>query len=108
MNSGTLTGAGFTVSGATFPATLNPGQTVHTHGAVRSGCHGSGDRAATLQSDSSTNSTAIVKSERHGHGSGKSAIDDQSGENSGVWQRDGEHGLDAAGDVDLDGDGACR
>ena len=28
VNSGTLTGAGFTMSGATFPVTLNPGQTV--------------------------------------------------------------------------------
>src|SRR6202044_1595862 len=60
VNSGTVTGAGFTMSGATFPVTLNPGQTVTLHVQFDPTATGVATGQLTLQSDSSTNSTAVV------------------------------------------------
>ena len=94
------------MSGATFPVTLNPGQTLTLNvqfdpAVTERGVQGQ----LTLQSDSSTNSTAIVNSERHGHVGGKSAVDRQHGQSC-LWQCDGGYRLDAAGNVDLYRDGA--
>ena len=105
INSAALSGTGFTMSGATFPVTLNPGQTVTLSVQFEPTVTGAASGQLTIQSDSSTNSTAIVNLERHGDSGGKCAVDRQHGE-SYVRQCDGGYGLDAARNVDLYGDGA--
>jgi hypothetical protein len=60
INSAALTGTGFTMSGAAFPVTLSPSQSVTLN--VHFDPTGTGAEAGrlTIQSDSSTNSTAVV------------------------------------------------
>jgi Abnormal spindle-like microcephaly-assoc'd, ASPM-SPD-2-Hydin len=60
INSATPSGAGFTVSGATFPATLNPGQSVTLNVRFDPTTTAGASGQLTIQSDSSTNSTAVV------------------------------------------------
>ncbi len=60
INSGTLTGAGFTMSGATFPVTLNPTQSVTLNVQFDPTATGAAAGQLTIQSNSSTNSTAVV------------------------------------------------
>ena len=60
INSAALTGTGFTVSGATFPVTLNPGQSVTLNVQFDPTTTGAASGQLTIQSDSSTNSTAVV------------------------------------------------
>src|SRR6202042_1306912 len=60
INSATLTGTGFTLSGATFPVTLNPGQSVTLNVQFDPTTTGAAGGQLTIQSDSSTNSTAVV------------------------------------------------
>jgi hypothetical protein len=60
INSGTLTGNGFTMSGATFPVTLNPNQSVTLNVQFDPGATGPASGQLTIQSNSSTNSTAVV------------------------------------------------
>ena len=60
INSATLSGAGFTVSGATFPVTLNPGQSVTLNVQFDPTAAGAVTGQLTIQSNSSTNSTAVV------------------------------------------------
>jgi hypothetical protein len=60
INSATLTGAGFTVSGATFPVTLNPGQTVTLNVQFDPTTAGAATGQLTIQSNSSTNGTAVI------------------------------------------------
>ncbi|MGB8538506.1 MAG: choice-of-anchor D domain-containing protein [Acidobacteriaceae bacterium] len=60
INSATLTGTGFTVSGATFPVTFNPGQSVTLNVQFDPTTTGAASGQLTIQSDSSTNSTAVV------------------------------------------------
>jgi hypothetical protein len=60
INSAALTGTGFTVSGATFPVTLNPSQSVTLNVQFDPATTGLATGQLTIQSDSSTNSTAVV------------------------------------------------
>ena len=60
INSAALTGTGFTVSGATFPVTLNPGQSATLNVQFDPTTTGAASGQLTIQSDSSTNSTAVV------------------------------------------------
>jgi Abnormal spindle-like microcephaly-assoc'd, ASPM-SPD-2-Hydin len=54
-NSGTLTGTGFTMSGATFPVTLNPGLAVTLDVQFDPTATGAATGQLTIQSNSSTN-----------------------------------------------------
>ena len=60
INSATLNGVGFTVSGATFPVTLNPTQSVTLNVQLDPATAGAATGQLTIQSNSSTNSTAVV------------------------------------------------
>jgi Abnormal spindle-like microcephaly-assoc'd, ASPM-SPD-2-Hydin len=60
IKSATLSGAGFTVSGATFPVTLSPGQSVTLNVQFDPATAGAATGQLTIQSESSTNSTAVV------------------------------------------------
>ena len=105
VNSASLSGAGFTVSGATLPVTLNPNQALTLNVRFGPTVVGAATGQLTIQSNSSTDSTAVVESERHRDGSVESAVDDQRGQ-SDVRRCDSEHGIDAACDVDLNRDSA--
>ena len=60
INSATLNGAGFTVSEATFPVTLDPNQSVTLNVQFDPTAAGAATGQLTIRSNSSTNSTAIV------------------------------------------------
>ena len=60
ITSALLSGTGFTMSGATFPATLNPTQSVTLNVQFDPTTLGTASGQITIQSDSSTNSTAVV------------------------------------------------
>jgi hypothetical protein len=60
INSATVSGAGFALPGATFPLTLNPGQSATVNVQFDPAAVGVASGQLTIQSDSSTNSTAIV------------------------------------------------
>jgi Abnormal spindle-like microcephaly-assoc'd, ASPM-SPD-2-Hydin len=60
INSGTLTGTGFTMSGATFPVTLNPGLTVTLDVVFDPTAVTAATGQLTIQSNSSTNSSAVI------------------------------------------------
>ncbi|MFZ0744433.1 MAG: choice-of-anchor D domain-containing protein, partial [Terracidiphilus sp.] len=60
VNSATATGTGFSLSGATFPATLNPGQTASLGVKFDPTTSGSASGKVTISSNSSTNPTATV------------------------------------------------
>jgi len=60
INSAALTGAGFTMSGVSFPVTLNPNQSVTLNTRFDPTAVGAASGQLTIQSDSSTNSTATV------------------------------------------------
>jgi Legume lectin domain/IPT/TIG domain/Chitobiase/beta-hexosaminidase C-terminal domain/Abnormal spindle-like microcephaly-assoc'd, ASPM-SPD-2-Hydin len=55
-----VTGAGFTVSGGTFPITLNPGQAVTLDVQFEPTATGAATGQLTIQSNASTNGTAII------------------------------------------------
>ncbi len=59
VNSATLTGSGFTISGVTFPVTLNPGQAVSLQVNYAPKVAGSASGSITLSSNSSTGSTTV-------------------------------------------------
>jgi hypothetical protein len=59
VNSVTLTGTGFTMSGATFPVTLNPGLAVTLDVQFDPAAAGAATGQLTVQSNSSTNSVAL-------------------------------------------------
>ena len=56
----TLTGAGFTLSGAAFPATLNPGQEATLNVEFDPTAAGAATGQLTITSNSSTNGTAVI------------------------------------------------
>ncbi len=60
INGATLTGAGFTVSGAEFPATLNPGQEATLNLEFDPTAAGPATGQLTIASNSSTNGTAVI------------------------------------------------
>jgi hypothetical protein len=60
INSGTLGGTGFTMSGATFPVTLNPNLAVTLDVQFDPTATGAATGQLTIQSNSSTNSTAVI------------------------------------------------
>jgi hypothetical protein len=60
ISSATLSGAGYTVSGATFPVTLNPTESVTLNVQFDPAAAGAATGQLTIQSNSSTNSTAVV------------------------------------------------
>ena len=60
INGATLTGAGFTVSGATFPTTLNPSQATTLEVEFDPAVVGSATGQLTIASNSSTNGTAVI------------------------------------------------
>jgi hypothetical protein len=60
VNSATLSGTGFAVSGATFPVTLNPGLAVTLEVQFDPTAAGAAAGQLIIQSDSSTNATAAV------------------------------------------------
>ena len=60
INSATLSGAGFAVSGATLPATLNPNQAITLNVQFDPTAAGAATGQLTIQSNSSTNTTAVV------------------------------------------------
>lgn len=60
INGATLTGAGFTLPGAAFPATLNPGQQVTLNIEFDPTAVGAATGQLTITSNSSTNGTAVV------------------------------------------------
>ena len=60
VNSATLTGTGFTVSGATFPVTLNPGQALTLAVVFNPIATGTATGTLTIASNSSTSSSAVI------------------------------------------------
>jgi fibronectin type 3 domain-containing protein len=60
INSGALTGTGFTMSGATFPVTLNPGLAVTLEVQFDPTTTGAATGQLTIQSNSSTNATVVI------------------------------------------------
>jgi hypothetical protein len=60
VNSGTVSGTGFTMSGATLPVTLNPGLAVTLEVQFDPTATGAATGQLTIQSNSSTNSTAVI------------------------------------------------
>lgn len=60
INSGTLTGPGYTMSGATFPVTLNQGLAVTLEVVFDPTAVGAAVGQLTIQSNSSTNATAVI------------------------------------------------
>jgi hypothetical protein len=60
INAATLTGAGFSVSGASFPVTLNPGQAVTLNVVFDPAVAGAATGQLTITSNSSTNGTAAI------------------------------------------------
>ena len=68
INSAALSGTGFTMSGATFPVTLNPTQAVTLNVQFDPATAGAVTGQLTIQSNSSTNGTAVISLTRHGHG----------------------------------------
>ncbi len=60
INSATLRGAGFTMSGSTFPITLNPNQSATLNVRFDPTAAGAVMGQLTIQSNSSTNGTAVV------------------------------------------------
>jgi hypothetical protein len=60
VNSATLSGTGFTLSGATFPLTIDPGQSVTLTVLLDLLSTGAASGQLTIVSDSSTNNTVII------------------------------------------------
>jgi hypothetical protein len=60
VNSGTVSGTGFTMSGATLPVTLNPGLSVTLEVQFDPTATGAATGQLTIHSNSSTNSTAVI------------------------------------------------
>jgi fibronectin type 3 domain-containing protein len=60
INSAALTGTGFTMSGATFPVTLNPSLAVTLDVQFEPAAAGAATGQLSIQSNSSTNATAVV------------------------------------------------
>jgi len=60
IKSAELAGAGFSLSGATFPATLNPGQTATLRVGFNPATTGVATGQVTVTSNSSTHSTAVI------------------------------------------------
>jgi hypothetical protein len=60
ISSANLTGAGFTISGASFPATLNPGQAVSLSVQFDPTAAGAATGQLTITSNSSTNGTPVI------------------------------------------------
>ena len=60
VNSGTLTGTGYTMSGATFPVSLNPGLAITLEVQFDPTAAGVAAGQLTIQSNSSTNGTAVI------------------------------------------------
>jgi len=60
INSGTLTGTGYTMSGATFPVTLNPNLAVTLEVQFDPTATGAATGQLTIQSNSSTNGTVVI------------------------------------------------
>jgi hypothetical protein len=60
INSGTLSGTGFTMSGVTFPVTLNPSLAVTLEVQFDPTATGATTGQLTIQSNSSTNSTVVI------------------------------------------------
>ena len=58
INSATLTGTGFSVSGATFPVTLNPNQTATLQVQFDPASAGAAAGTLTIASNASSNGTA--------------------------------------------------
>jgi hypothetical protein len=60
INSGTLSGTGFTMSGATFPVTLNPDLALTLELQFDPTTTGAAAGQLTIQSNSSTNGTTVI------------------------------------------------
>ena len=60
VNSATVTGAGFSITGATFPVTLNPGQTATLQVSFAPTVAGSASGTLSISSNSSSGTTATV------------------------------------------------
>ncbi len=60
VNSGTLTGTGFTMSGATFPLTLNPGQSVTLQVSFDPTTAGAATGLITIASNATGNGTTLI------------------------------------------------
>ena len=60
ISSATLSGAGYTVSGVTFPVTLNPNQAMTLNVQFDPTTAGAATGQLAIQSNSSTNSTAVI------------------------------------------------
>ena len=60
ISAATITGAGFTVSGTTFPITLNPGQSATVNVQLDPTVTGAVTGQLTISSNSSTNGTAVI------------------------------------------------
>jgi len=60
VSSAALTGTGYTMSGATFPVTLNPNLAVTLEVQFDPTVTGAASGQLTIQSNSSTNATAVI------------------------------------------------
>jgi Abnormal spindle-like microcephaly-assoc'd, ASPM-SPD-2-Hydin len=60
VSAATVTGTGFTVSGGTFPVTLNPGQTATLNVQFDPTTTGAATGQLTIQSNSSSSGTAVI------------------------------------------------
>ncbi len=74
INAATLSGTGFTDSGATFPVTLNPNQSVTLQVKFNPNSGGAACRAVDDQQQLIEGATTSCPTERHGHHSGSPAI----------------------------------
>ena len=99
VNSAALPGTGFTMSGATFPVTLNPSQSVTLNVQFDPITTGPASGQLTIQSDSSTNSTAVVNLSGTGTAA-QSTTDAQRGQPD-VRRCYDKHGINAARYADL-------
>ena len=83
ISADTVSGTGFTVSGATFPLTLNPNQTATLTVQFDPTAAGAASGSLTLTSNSSTGTSTAVEPERHGRAGAERAdlhqrLDDRS------------------------------
>ena len=73
INSASVSGAGFTVSGATFPLTLNPQQSATLQVQAAPSATGADTGALTISSNASTNATTVVNLTSTGTNTGATA-----------------------------------
>ncbi len=104
VNSVGLSGAGFAISGGSFPAVLNPGQTVMLQVSFDPTVAGAASGTITISSNSTSGSTNMVSLSGTGTSACHTTADGER-QHSCLWQCDAEYGLEQDSDPDLVGNG---